>query len=100
MSADGAQVGDSEAACGLTEVGVAVPVEETGLDTVERATAREVGEAHAQCVVGDGRDEAGKGGDTVLLRIHDADAAELELAEWSCGVDAHLGADSVEDALS
>ena len=61
VGSDGAQVVEGEAAGGLAEVGVAVPVEHAGLDAVERAAAWEVGEAHAHGVVGDGGDEAGAG---------------------------------------
>ena len=37
---DGAEVVECEATGGLAEVGVAVPVEQTGFDAVERATSR------------------------------------------------------------
>ena len=78
----------------------AVPVEQSGLDPVERAAAGEVGEAHAHGVVGDGGDEAGQAGDAVLVGVEDADAAQLELRDGSCRVDAHGGADGAEDALT
>ena len=96
----GAQVVEGEAAGGLAEVGVAVPVEQAGLDAVEGAAARKVGEAHAHGVVGDGGDEAGQAGDAVPVGVDDADAAQLELCERGCGVDAHGGADGAEGALA
>ena len=98
--ADGTQAADGEAAGGLAVVGVAVPVEEAGPDAVERAAAREVGEAHAHGVVGDGGDKAGEAGDAVLLGVDDADTAQLKLCERHCGVDPNGSTDGVEGALS
>ena len=100
MGADGSQVIDGEAAGGLADVSVAIPVEEAGLDAVERAAAWEVGEAHAHGVVGDGGHKAGQAGDAVLLGVHDADATQLELGERGSRVDAHDSADGVERALT
>ena len=70
------------------------------LDAIERAAAREVGEAHAHGVVGDGGDKAGEAGDAVLLRVDDADTAQLKLGERRCGVYPHGSTDGVEGALS
>ena len=100
MCAYGAQVGDGEATGGLTEVGVAVPVVEAGPDAVERAAAREVGEAHADGVVGDGRHKVGEAGDAVMPGVDDADATQLELAERGAGIDMQFAADGVEGALT
>ena len=96
VRSDGAQVAGGDATRGLAVVGVAVPVEQAGFDAGERAAAGYVGVAHAQRVVGDGGHEAGEAGDAVAPRVHDADAAELELAEWSVGVDADGSADGAE----
>ena len=85
---------------GSLTVCVAKPVEQAGFDAVERAAAWEVGEAHAHGVVGDGGYEARQTGDAVLVGVDDADAAQLDLGERSCRVDAHGGADGAEGALT
>lgn len=79
VRADGAQVVEGEGASRTAEVGITIPIEKTGLDTVEGPTTREVGVTRAHGVVTDSRDETGKAGDAVLVGVEDADATQLEL---------------------
>ena len=100
MRADCAQVVEGEGASRTAEVGITIPIEKTGLDTVERPTTREVRMTCAHSVVTDSRDESSKAGDAVLVGVDDADATQLELCERSRRVYAHGGADGLEDALA
>ena len=77
MGPDVVQILEGEAAGRLSDVVVAVPVEDPGFDPIEGAASGEVGMAHAHGVVGDGGHEACEAGDSVVLDVQDADAAEV-----------------------
>ena len=66
---------------GLGEVGVAVPVGQSGAYAVEQVAARQGRVAEAEGVVADGGHEAGQGRNTVGACVQDADGTELALGD-------------------
>jgi hypothetical protein len=74
---DVVQILKGEAASGLGDVVVAIPVEDAGFDPVKGAASWEFGVAPEQGVVSDGGHEASEASDAVVLGIQDADAAEV-----------------------
>ena len=74
---DVVQILKGEAASGLGDVVVAIPVEDAGFDPVKGAASGELEVTHAHGVVGDGGHEASEASDAVVLGIQDADAAEV-----------------------